>query len=607
MAQIRLKYFYGNELDYPLKDLTIKATSAKNTCLICDRKSYVLKTQSKICYSHDFGKFKLTERILFCKEHKYTGRETNEILKYHSDLATEIAEKGFKVTFDLLVKVGLMRYSDYMRLEDIKIALKHGIAKLDLSISTIALISKRFLEYCKLLHKKYEYKIREEIEKNGGYFLHFDSTTEEKSGILNFVIMDSLSGNILHSSEIKTENYANIVWPLKEIREKYGSPLATHSDLKAGFLSTCSEVFQWVLHIFCHYHFLRTFKDFFTNDYNGIKTQISNWKLINDLSIQSKMVSAVYDKKIMKKLAEIEAFFNESKDVLKTYYYVLLWILNFKKESNGKGMPFDLPYLDFYLNLEEGRKFLDKIFKKADEKELERYKSFNTIVTRIDGNSKNHKEFREAISNLKYMKKHFNKLRSILYLSAKDDKKSSLAPLSKEYNLTEEEVKTIPENIRKYLEELNKEISESKKEEKIKMLTKFEKQIDKYKDNLKIPIIEITTKEGKKKIIPPRTNNFLENFFRENKRIIRKQTGKKNLTREFASVGDLLPYYVNMNKSKIFKDMFKNEKTLINEFANLRKPENFDFTNVITFPNETDFYFDNYYAQPLNSNAILEL
>ena len=96
-----------------------------------------------------------------------------------------IVDKGYRVTFDLVVKIGRLRYDDHRQLKEIKSYLKCSSAKMDLQLSTIGMIAKRFLDFCQLLHKRYEREIRADIIANGGYFLHFDGSTEQKCGQVN--------------------------------------------------------------------------------------------------------------------------------------------------------------------------------------------------------------------------------------------------------------------------------------------------------------------------------------------------------------------------------------------------------------------------------------
>lgn len=180
MKELRIKFSHDEKIYRNLSNLTIRLDPESHKCVICGQKTNLLKTSGKTCYSFYFGKFVLIEGFLFCKDHKYAAINSNKVLKYHSHLATEIVDKGYKVTFDLLVKIGTLRYSDHRQLEEIQVFLKCSSSRIDLPISTIGMISKRFLEFCKLFHKKYEYKIKEDIKCNGGFILNFDGTTEKQ-------------------------------------------------------------------------------------------------------------------------------------------------------------------------------------------------------------------------------------------------------------------------------------------------------------------------------------------------------------------------------------------------------------------------------------------
>ena len=137
--------------------------------------------------------------------------------------------------------------------------------------------------------------------------------------------------------------------------------------MKPGFLSVSKDSFDnKAPHKFCDYHFLRTFKVDFVSGHNFIKTRLcKTWKITSSLQKQLKSIEQL-EKKAYKHFNEIEKYWNDSKDILQTYRLVLLWILKFKQASSGKGIPFDLPYLDLYDRLIKGKKFIDIIFAEAD-------------------------------------------------------------------------------------------------------------------------------------------------------------------------------------------------------------------------------------------------
>ena len=528
----------------------------------------------------------MIEGFFFCNDHKYVSEDSNRILKYHSQLATQIVDRGFQVTIDMVVKIGLLRYRDHLQLGEIRTFLKCSPAKIDFPISTIGVIAKRFLEFCKLFHKKYEYKIKDDISANGGFIAHYDGTTEKMSSVINFVIKDSLSGHILISEMISSESYAEVSPILRKVKFKYGYPLVTVSDLKPGFLSVSKDCFdRKTPHKFCDYHFLRTFKVDFVSDHSFIKTRLcKTWKVTSSLKKQLASIEQV-EKKAYTHFDEIEKYWNDSKNVLQTYRLVLLWILKFKQASSGKGIPFDLPYLDLYDRLIQGKKFIDIIVVEADISIKQHYCDFNILIKKVENTRYWSSKFRKSIKMLKFSRKWFTKLRGVLMLGILQDKQDSLAPLSKRYRLTEEEARSIPENIKSFLERIETKISSCKNHERIKILARFRDQTKKYQDNLKIPLIIRTVGGIEKTIIPPRTNNCLESFFRLIKSLLRRNTGRSILTKEFASVGALLPYYVSMKNHKTFKSVFADEEKLSEEFAMIIK-EKYDINrhdNLINF------------------------
>ena len=173
-----------------ISNLIIRLYPENTTCLICKHKTNLLKTDRKICYSFDLGKFTLIYGCNFCPDHKYFSDKSNRIIRYESNLATMIVEKGYRVTFDLVVKVGSLRYDDHRQLHEIQTYLKCSPARIELPLSTIGFVAKRFLDICRLLHQSRESEIFEQIRGNGGYFLHFDGSTEQKCGQCSLILLD---------------------------------------------------------------------------------------------------------------------------------------------------------------------------------------------------------------------------------------------------------------------------------------------------------------------------------------------------------------------------------------------------------------------------------
>lgn len=276
--------------------------------------------------------------------------------------------------------------------------------------------------------------------------------------------------------------------------------------------------------------------------------------------------------KQLKTISEIEDYWNKIGDVLGAYRYVLIWMLNFKQDSSGKGVPFDLPYLDFYNRFFQGKKLIEQFFANASDDCRSKYyvDGFKTVVDRTTNMGDGERQFKRTIDHIQYARKWFNRLRGVLFLEAqKDDVDASLAPLSKKYCLTEEEAKQLPKRLNAFIQYLGDEIKTLKNPDRRALINGFKKQVTKYHRNLRVPSLGITINAKVIRIVLPRTNNCIESFFRLVKSLLRRNTGRSKLPREFGSVGGLLPYYLSMRGHGIFKEIFSNDQRLTEEFAGL--------------------------------------
>jgi len=391
---------------------------------------------------------------------------------------------------------------------------------------------------------------------------------------------------------VESERSEIIVNALTRAKEKYGNPLAVISDLRSGFVEASTLVFgEKVTHILCHYHFLRTLADEFKPHHALIGTCMTKkWqlqarlkKLLNKLLILEPLTGCAKD---LKTIQKIEEYWRETKDTLGTYQYVLRWILHYRDDSSGKSLPFDLPYLDLYNRFKSGKKLIDLIFTDASIEQRQKYyrHGFCLIVKRTKQLGYQEPGFRKALYQLDYQRKWFSKLRAVLFMEAQIVADRSLAPLSKNYQLSNEEAKKLPLRLKGFLAVLKKEFIKCEHPARRAFLEKLRKQVAKYHDHLKVPVLPAVVNGEEVLIVPPRTNNYLESLFRYTKTILRRCTGRAKLPREFGSVGASLPYFMTMKKHHVFREIFADDRRLAEEFAKLfikswQPPE-----NLITLP-----------------------
>ena len=313
------------------------------------------------------------------------------------------------------------------------------------------------------------------------------------------------------------------------------------------------------------------------------------WKLPTDLSKLLKSLQETQPKagypKYMKTLDDIGAYMEKTSDILGAYQYVLRWILNFKQDSSGKGIPFDLPYFDLYNRFVAGKKFIDKIFAKASvEMRLKYYYDFCQVMKKTNKLGNHEPGFRKALRQLEYAYKWFNKLRAILFLQSqiKDDR--TLAPLSKQYRLTSAEAEMLPKRLNVFLISLKRELQRCKHPYRIAFLKKLRNQVEKYQGNLHVSILLVTIDGKETLLVPPRTNNHLERLFRFIKCLLRRCSGHSKLSKEFGSIGALLPYYLMMRDHPLFRDVFNDDRIIAEEFAKLFGKSQQPPKNLIVLP-----------------------
>ena len=94
-------------------------------------------------------------------------------------------------------------------------------------------------------------------------------------------------------------------------------------------------------------------------------------------------------------------------------------------------------------------------------------------------------------------------------------------------------------------------------------------QIDKYWDKLFADPIQIVTKTGTVTILPQRTNNILEQFFRYLKRRDRKRSGNHSLTKTLTTMLAQTPLVKNLENPQYIKIILNGKATLAERFAEI--------------------------------------
>jgi len=428
--------------------------------------------------------------------------------------------------------------------------------------SEISYLAKKFIVYLALLHKKVQKQTRSFLSLNGGYILHLDGTCEGESPHL-ISVLDGITEIVLDNAKVPSENADDLIPFLKGLKAAYGHPVAVVSDMGKGNLAAIGEVFENVPSFVCHYHFLKSVgKELFGEEYDTIRRRLKNHGIQGTLRRRVRTLNS----KIAAAPSEfVETFLSgiDTEDAAKTpaqmvVHSLLGWALGAKSQGQGRGFPFDQSHLVFYQRLVRIHALLEQLshaglFKSKKEKRL-----YNTIRRDLQPVIRD-SVLKKAAAIMQEKVDDFGHLREAMRITLSEN----------EHGLNDNgelcDMKTIEKEVTKFVRRLSKDNNCMKDKAYKKMIG----QIEKYWEKLFCDPIVVETKAGKIVIQPQRTNNILEQFFRNLMRTYRKKNGFQAMERVLKAMLKDTPLVMNLRNEEFIDILLSGKKDLAQRFADV--------------------------------------
>ena len=317
----------------------------------------------------------------------------------------------------------------------------------------------------------------------------------------------------------------------------------------------------------CHFHFLRDIgKDLLSDNYDIIRKRLKYFGILTELRKLSVKLTELYDERndinnfydtgIGGKQIDID---NHSQSAL-LLYTLIQWILDWKSESKGYGFPFDQPHYVLTVRIEKALDIL-KINEEITDIELDSKRIISKVYWALMKNFEKitgDKKLRTAAENIKTDIEIFNSLRTAMRIagSSADDKEG----LNDE---GEQDIRMIETSVVEFMEKIkdNSEFCSSKRG------CSFLEQINKYWAKLFADPIKIETDSGTKTILPQRTNNIMEQMFRDYTRGEKRKTGDSSVGRTVNAIPKDIPLIRNLKNKNYMKIILKNKESLTELFA----------------------------------------
>jgi hypothetical protein len=438
---------------------------------------------------------------------------------------------------------------------------------LEISISEIELLINNFIFYLTAVHEESSKIIRQYIEKQGGYILHLDATCEGDSPKLVSSI-DPISGFVLYSVKVKSENKDDLVEFLEEIKKRLGVPLAVVSDMGKGIKSAVKDVFGDIPHYICHFHFLKAIgATLFDNECTALRKALSKEGIFGNLkTLRRKMSDKLEDISI----TEVEGFLEKPEVFDKTLmaselsvYYLVLWILDHCSDGDGYGFPFDHKYLNFYNRLKTAHLIIKEItplYSTRNKNKKIIWKLYHLIKDIVENTT-----LEKKVEQYEIKLVVFSELREALG-TVPENVKNGLSQMNE--TSTHKELKTIKKAATKFKTKLNEKIKMTDDKKLRNSLKKIIKKLNEHAKSLFSDPLVVKGDGGKETIIfIHRTNNIMEHHFRRFNYWCRRIHGNHSVRRNLENIPEQYPLVENLNNQNYVDLIFGDETKMAEKFA----------------------------------------
>lgn len=541
LSQIAIIYFYNEAV----------------ACPYCRVRLLIQKVKTRTIYSVGYGKIIIKEYV-----HDYPCCEQ----VFAADEVAKLVKKGCNYSYDCLVEAGKLRYLEKRQIEEIR-HIFHQNYHIPISTTQVRRLCYQFLLYLGKFHYLNVTRINQSIAKRGGYILHIDSTCEGRKPHL-LTCLDGLSGYVLYSKKISGENEAELTIAFQRVKMLFDIPLCIVHDMGIGINKAAALVFSGIPQVICHFHLLRDIgKDLFEAEYRKLQQELSRKKIYARLRYQLKTQEELIGNK---KEAQQLFLGLKSQNELSPLqlmqgilYGYLLALKSHENTGDGYGVPFDRPKVHYYYKIIEVYEQIEQLELKKfcwEDKEKSRLYQTKDVLRKVV----NDKSLRRIVKTLEKKMTLFDELRQIMRIALPDEKNglNDSAKIENPSELDEME-KKLTTYVNKLKRVANKNPLESKQ------VTGVIKQLEKYWDKIFAKPIKIKKGNNEKIIIPQRTNNLSEQFYRRLKQLFRRLHGRRHVGKDLLFLPEEIALIENLKNKNYINDLLGSLDRLAEEFAQL--------------------------------------
>lgn len=535
---------------------TLHFRPKQSRCPKCRAALKVQKTRVRTLRTLHLGEFFAHETLMHCDQCE------NSTVYTAKDLS-RMAPVGAIFGYDVLVFVGKALFLRHRQTEEI---IDELLARnIRISPSEVEYLGKKFVVYLALAHKHAAPRIKKAMQQRGGYVLHLDGTLDRREPVL-MTGMDSISEIVLGSVKLPSEKAEQIIPFLKAIQKRFGKPLATVHDMGAGILSAVQSVFPNNPDFICHFHFLRDIgNDLLERDYQAIRNRLRKHGISSKLLYRAKRLKTQIDQQpelvddfiqSLQHTSEPSAHIDSIP--LISAYSLIQWALAGKKQGDGYGFPFDRTQVVFAKRL------------RSVYSQLEPIKGIQ-----LRGQWRDNIPLCELSLDLKKVASDRGLQKMIVEFEAKAAvfdqlrKAMRIALAGGADGLNSGSDPAVMGPIKKAVTTFRERVTARSDYPSHTGYQKMIGQMDKYWDKLFADPILVQIPAGPIFVQPQRTNNIMEQFFRDFRRDARRKSGTNSISRTLQSMIADTPLVKNLEKPQYLELLLNGMPSLEDRFAQL--------------------------------------
>lgn len=562
-----------------LQGVTVRFAPEVEVCPDCGERLIVYKTTPPRCViTLTYGKLRAVEVVRYCANGCVALNGDSSYRIYRSESLAKLVAPYHIYGFDVVAKVGTLRFLRCRQRQEIQAEIESMIG-FSIPEGTIQTLIGRFMDAMRGVHEENIAKLRETLERGGGYILHVDGTCEE-GRYVQFVCLTGPEPIVLWSAKIDSENAIQIQSVLREVDRRFGRPAATVEDLSSAIRNAVLAQWPGLAIFYCHYHFLADVgKDVLGDHYRLIRS------LLRDSEIRPQLRQLV--KSITTELGEDRAearlvcgnledpdFLTSKGRSLKAASVaagIAEWILSAKAEGTGRGFPFDLPHLTLCLRAQRALGILDRdIIPRLTGRTPRGEKLLFRLRGILHCFLKSRKLVR-AIREVQDINAVFVRLRDALRVAANGAARGMNAT---HIYRSAEEVREAEEQVVRLRDDVRRELQTGSATHVEKSIEIVLRHLEQYWDGLFGHCLKVSD-DDRRYLMVQRTNNLAECFFRSIKRVLRRITGKKRLNREVDALPGHALLLFNLKNPKYVELICGSLDRLADAFADLARKGRF--------------------------------